>query len=151
MERRVVVTGIGLVTPVGIGRDETWNALVAGQSGIGPITLFNITDFATKFAGEVKNWEPTRWIEKRDAKTYDRFLQFGRINLNALIVTADDHLQSKLGHLPNLLFNGHLLQQAFDLLRVITRRPTRTNRGLKKLFAVVNVRRAYSVLTRAHA
>src|SRR2546430_15998130 len=77
MERRVVVTGIGLVTPVGIGRDETWNALVAGQSGIGPITLFNITDFATKFAGEVKNWEPTRWIEKRDAKTYDRFLQFG--------------------------------------------------------------------------
>jgi 3-oxoacyl-[acyl-carrier-protein] synthase II len=77
MERRVVVTGIGLVTPVGIGRDETWNALVAGQSGIAPITLFDVTEFATKFGGEVKSWEPTRWIEKRDAKTYDRFLQFG--------------------------------------------------------------------------
>jgi 3-oxoacyl-[acyl-carrier-protein] synthase II len=77
MERRVVVTGIGLVTPVGIGRDETWNALTAGTSGIGPITQFDITDFATKFAGEVKNWDATRWIEKRDAKTYDRFLQFG--------------------------------------------------------------------------
>ncbi|HEX8952242.1 MAG TPA: beta-ketoacyl synthase N-terminal-like domain-containing protein, partial [Polyangia bacterium] len=77
MERRVVVTGIGLVTPLGIGRDETWSALVAGQSGIAPITLFDVTDFATKFAGEVKSWEPTRWIEKRDAKTYDRFLQFG--------------------------------------------------------------------------
>src|SRR4051812_34953150 len=77
MDRRVVVTGIGLVTPVGIGRDETWNALVAGQSGIAPITLFDVTDFATKFGGEVKSWEPTRWIEKRDAKTYDRFLQFG--------------------------------------------------------------------------
>src|SRR5262245_29841686 len=77
MERRVVVTGIGLVTPLGIGRDETWSALVAGQSGIGPITQFDVTDFATKFAGEVKNWDATRWIEKRDAKTYDRFLQFG--------------------------------------------------------------------------
>jgi 3-oxoacyl-[acyl-carrier-protein] synthase II len=76
MNRRVVITGIGLVTPVGIGRDETWNAVVAGKSGIAPITLFNVTDFATKFAGEVKNWEPTRWLEKRDAKTYDRFLQF---------------------------------------------------------------------------
>jgi 3-oxoacyl-[acyl-carrier-protein] synthase II len=77
MERRVVVTGIGLVTPLGVGRDETWNALVAGQSGIGPITQFDVTDFATKFAGEVKQWDATRWIEKRDAKTYDRFLQFG--------------------------------------------------------------------------
>ena len=77
MERRVVVTGIGLVTPVGIGRDETWSAITAGKSGIAPTTLFDVTEFATKFSGEVKNWEPTRWIEKRDAKTYDRFLQFG--------------------------------------------------------------------------
>jgi 3-oxoacyl-[acyl-carrier-protein] synthase II len=77
MERRVVITGIGLVTPVGIGRDETWNAVVAGQSGIAPTTLFDVTDFATKFSGEVKNFDPTKWIEKRDAKTYDRFVQFG--------------------------------------------------------------------------
>jgi len=77
MERRVVVTGIGLVTPVGIGRDETWSAITAGKSGIAPTTLFDVSEFATKFSGEVKNWEPTRWIEKRDAKTYDRFLQFG--------------------------------------------------------------------------
>jgi 3-oxoacyl-[acyl-carrier-protein] synthase II len=77
MRRRVVVTGIGLVTPLGVGREETWSALIEGKSGIGPITLFDTTDFATKFAGEVKGFDPTRWIEKREAKSQDRFLHFG--------------------------------------------------------------------------
>src|SRR5678816_2038743 len=76
MRRRVVVTGIGLVTPVGVGREESWSALLAGKSGVGPITQFDTTDFATKFAGEVKNFDPTRWIEKREAKSQDRFLHF---------------------------------------------------------------------------
>ena len=76
-ERRVVVTGIGLVTPLGIGREETWSALVAGKSGIGTITLFDTKDFATKFAGEVKGFDPTVWIDKREAKWMDRFLHFG--------------------------------------------------------------------------
>jgi 3-oxoacyl-[acyl-carrier-protein] synthase II len=75
--RRVAVTGIGLVTPLGIGRDQTWTALVNGQSGIGPITLFDTTDFPTKFAGEVKNFDATQWIDKREAKWQDRFLHFG--------------------------------------------------------------------------
>jgi 3-oxoacyl-[acyl-carrier-protein] synthase II len=74
MERRVAITGIGLVTPLGIGREETWQPLVNGQSGIAPITLFNTTQFATKFAGEVKGFDPTRWIEHRDSKSLDRFL-----------------------------------------------------------------------------
>jgi 3-oxoacyl-[acyl-carrier-protein] synthase II len=77
MERRVVVTGIGLVTPLGIGKDETWNALVQGRSGIGPITQFDTADFATKFAGEVRDFDATRWIDKREAKSLDRFLHFG--------------------------------------------------------------------------
>jgi 3-oxoacyl-[acyl-carrier-protein] synthase II len=76
MSRRVVVTGVGLVTPVAIGTEETWRGLLEGRSGIGSITRFDHTNFATHFAGEVKEFDPTRWISSREAKTVDRFIQF---------------------------------------------------------------------------
>jgi 3-oxoacyl-[acyl-carrier-protein] synthase II len=74
--RRVVVTGIGLVTPLGVGIEENWSALVAGKSGIGPITQFDTTNHGTKFAGEVRDFDATRWIDKREVKWMDRFLHF---------------------------------------------------------------------------
>lgn len=76
MARRVVLTGIGLVTPLAIGTEETWQALLAGKSGIAPITHFDHTNFATHFAGEVKNFDVTRWISSRDARNIDRFIQY---------------------------------------------------------------------------
>src|SRR5947209_12543238 len=76
MARRVVITGIGLVTPIAIGREETWQGLLAGKSGIGPITHFDSTTFATHFAGEVKGFDPTRWMTSRDAKNIDPFIQY---------------------------------------------------------------------------
>ncbi len=79
MDRRVVITGIGLVTPVGIGVEQTWSALLAGKSGAAPITLFDTSQFVTKFACEVKDWDPTRWLDKRLAKTLDRFVQFALV------------------------------------------------------------------------
>ena len=75
-KRRVVVTGIGLVTPVAIGTEETWQGLVSGKSGIGPITHFDHSQFATHFAGEVHSWDPTRWMTSRDAKNIDPFIQY---------------------------------------------------------------------------
>jgi 3-oxoacyl-[acyl-carrier-protein] synthase II len=72
----VVVTGLGLVSPVGIGTDETWQALQAGRSGAAPITLFDASQHSSRFACEVKGFDPLRWIEKKDVKKMDRFIQF---------------------------------------------------------------------------
>ncbi|MGA2404048.1 MAG: beta-ketoacyl-ACP synthase II, partial [Syntrophobacteraceae bacterium] len=77
--RRVVVTGIGLVSPVGIGIEENWSNLIAGKSGIGPITRFDSSAFATHIAGEVKNFHPEQFISKKELRKMDPFLQFALV------------------------------------------------------------------------
>jgi 3-oxoacyl-[acyl-carrier-protein] synthase II len=71
-ERRVAVTGVGLVSPVGIGTEETWTALLEGRSGIAPIRLFDASVHACRFAGEVKGFDPERFIERKDVKKMGR-------------------------------------------------------------------------------
>jgi 3-oxoacyl-[acyl-carrier-protein] synthase II len=74
--RRVVVTGVGLLTSVGIGTDVVWEAIKNGKNGIGPITAFDATDFNCRIAGEVKGFEPGHYIEKKEIKKMGRFIQF---------------------------------------------------------------------------
>ena len=76
MSRRVGVTGVGLVTPLGIGTEASWQALRAGTSGIGRITQFDPSAFSCQIAGEVKDFDPSRYIEKKEIKKMGRFIQF---------------------------------------------------------------------------
>jgi len=75
LTRRVVVTGVGLVCALGTGTEESWSNLVAGKSGVGPITLFDTTGFDCRIGGEIKNFDPFRWIEKKELKKMGRFIQ----------------------------------------------------------------------------
>src|ERR1043165_3680786 len=79
-KRRVVVTGVGLVSPLGIGTEKNWEALAAGKSGIGPITKFDLNEFdaeySTRIAGEVKHFDPLAYIDKKDVKKMDIFIQY---------------------------------------------------------------------------
>ena len=74
--RRVVVTGIGLLCGVGIGTEEVWKAICAGRSGIAPITLFDASQHPCRFAGEVKNFDPLQFVEKKELKKMGRFIVF---------------------------------------------------------------------------
>ncbi|HVP00197.1 MAG TPA: beta-ketoacyl-ACP synthase II [Bryobacteraceae bacterium] len=76
MPRRVVVTGVGLLTSVGIGTKPVWEAVKSGKSGIGPITAFDATEFNCRMAGEVKGFDPSAYIEKKEIKKMGRFIQF---------------------------------------------------------------------------
>jgi 3-oxoacyl-[acyl-carrier-protein] synthase II len=76
LARRVVVTGVGLVSAVGVGTEQTWSNLLAGKSGVAPITHFDTTGFSTTFATEVKGFDPLQFVEKKELKKMGRFIQF---------------------------------------------------------------------------
>ncbi len=95
MARRVVVTGVGLVSAVGIGTEETWQSLLAGRGGVAPITHFDTKDFSVTFAAEVKNFDPLLYVEKKELKKMGLFIQF------ALAATGFAMEQSKLTVTPD--------------------------------------------------
>ncbi len=76
-KRRVVITGLGIVSPLGIGVEENWRNIVAGKSGITRVSLFDPTGFPSMIAGEVKGFDPTRFISEKEARRMDRFIQLG--------------------------------------------------------------------------
>jgi len=86
-KRRVVVTGLGVVTPVGIGVQAAWESLLAGRSGVGPITRFDCGDFAVKIAAEVKDFQAEEYFSAKEAKHFDLFVQYG---LAAAIMAMQD-------------------------------------------------------------
>jgi 3-oxoacyl-[acyl-carrier-protein] synthase II len=95
LNRRVVVTGVGLICGCGIGTEEVWRNLLAGKSGIGPITHFDPAGFDCRIAGEVRNFDPLNWIEKKELKKTGRFIQLAMaasdfaVQMAALEVTPE--------------------------------------------------------------
>ena len=83
--RRVVVTGLGIVSPIGYGVEENWENITAGKSGIGPITLFDTSGFSVTIAGEVDSFDPTDFLPEKDARRMDRFIQFSMVAGNEAI------------------------------------------------------------------
>lgn len=76
MKRRVVITGLGAVTPIGNTVDETWASIRAAKGGVGPITLFDASEHKVKIAAEVKNFDSSLWIDRKDSRKMARFAQF---------------------------------------------------------------------------
>jgi 3-oxoacyl-[acyl-carrier-protein] synthase II len=96
LSRRVGITGIGLLSSVGIGTDETWKAILAGKNGISRITAFDPTEFACQIAGEVHDFQPEKYVERKEIKKMGRFIQFAiaasefATSMAGLKVTAED-------------------------------------------------------------
>jgi beta-ketoacyl-acyl-carrier-protein synthase II len=88
MEKRVVITGIGAVTPIGIGKQAFWDGLISGKNGIGPITAFDTTHFVVRIAGEVKNFNPEEFLSKKEMRKNDRFVQFAIVAAKLAVESA---------------------------------------------------------------
>src|SRR5699024_3559977 len=87
MERRVVITGMGIISPVGIGKEKFWNSIQSGQSGIDIVTRFDIKEYSSKLAAEVKDFQVTDFISKKEARRMDLFSQFA---MAASIMAMED-------------------------------------------------------------
>ncbi|HNQ80030.1 MAG TPA: beta-ketoacyl synthase N-terminal-like domain-containing protein, partial [Candidatus Aminicenantes bacterium] len=85
--RRVVITGVGLVTPLGTGVSDVWENVISGSSGIGPITRFDASRHATRIAAEVKGFDPLRFVDRKEIRKMDPFIQYA---IGAAVLAAED-------------------------------------------------------------
>ena len=127
-ERRVVVTGLGCLTPVGHGKQAFFSALLAGESGIGPITRFDASDITTRIAGEITDFVPEDHMDKKAARRMDRYTQFGvaaaRMAMEDAQLHAQDYNPYRMGTIIGTGIGGiETFQQAADTLA--TRGPSR--------------------------
>jgi 3-oxoacyl-[acyl-carrier-protein] synthase II len=121
LNRRVVITGVGLVTPLGIGVAPSWEALCAGKSGIGKITRFDASSFPSRIAGEVKDFDPEEFIPKKDAKRIQPFIAYAlaatRMAVEDAGIVIDEHNGSRVGVLTGCGLGGLRLLE--DTCRII--------------------------------
>lgn len=97
-QRRVVVTGVGLVSPLGVGTEATWQGILDSKSGIGPITRFDASDFVSRMAGEVPDFDPSDFMDNKDIKKYDTFIQYGAAAAHFAFTDAGLTIDDQNGH-----------------------------------------------------
>ncbi len=127
-KRRVVITGMGLISPVGHGVEETWQSLLAGKNGIDRITLFDTTDFTTKIAGEVKNFDPLKYFDRKEARRMDRFTQFALVAAEEAIKDSGLNLEKEDRDRVGVIVGsgiGGMLTFEDEHTKMVTKGPTR--------------------------
>src|SRR5262245_64002660 len=98
VRRRVVITGMGLVTPLGIGVQTTWDALLQGTSGISRITSFDASAYPCQIAGEVRDFDPLMYVDKKDVKRMDRFTHFALASSTMALESAAIDISQEQAH-----------------------------------------------------
>ena len=98
MTRRVVVTGLGMVTPLGTGVEKNWETVCSGKSGIGPITKFDASDFPSQIAGEVKDFRSEDFMDKRQIRRFDVFIHYAVACARMAIEDSGLKIDSSNGH-----------------------------------------------------
>src|SRR6266568_889371 len=128
-QRRVVITGIGAVTPLGNDAETSWQCLVAGESGAGPITQFDSSDYFVHFACEVKDFDPSKWIERKQTRRMDRFAQLILAAARQAEADAGIEIAPEADHIGASIATGiggiKSFQDCYDTL--ISRGPDRVN------------------------
>ena len=120
--RRVVVTGVGLVSPLGVGTEATWRGILDGRSGIGPITKFDAGEFGSRIAGEVPDFDPSRYVEKKDLKKTDAFIQFALAAAEFALEDSDLDIEAMGGDRVGVIIGSGigglpLIESMHDVLR----------------------------------
>jgi 3-oxoacyl-[acyl-carrier-protein] synthase II len=130
LNKRVVITGLGLVTPIGIGVGQTWESLCAGKSGVGEITRFDTTDYQTKIAAEVKDFNPEDFIPKKDAKRVEPFIAYAlaatRMAIEDSGLVIDSSNESRVGTITGCGLGGLRFMED-TVLRVSNQGPRRVS------------------------
>ena len=130
MNRRVVVTGLGIVSPLGLSVDTTWESLLAGTSGIDYISSFNAESFETRIAAEVKGFEPTDFLDRKEARRMDRFVQLAAVAAQEAVAHAGLTIKEDEAHRVSAMIGSGIggiitLSQEFQVLQ--EKGPTRVN------------------------
>ena len=123
MRRRVVISGIGLISPLGLDRPTTWDGLLAGRSGVGPITKFDASDYSSRIAAEVRGFDPANFLDRKEARKMDTFTHYA---VAATREALDDavRLDPAVAHdlaerLESLGFSGRAYVRVLRLARTI--------------------------------